>query len=152
MKPVDDKVIQAIKNRGNGSAIFTDENINTMLQNPAQWYELASSVNNENYLKIQASYVSSARYFRDKLKATRNIDLEFKGSQSIKDKSARIYARIINTGQWYQNPCIKETSPSLEGFVVYTHNQDHLDLILVCTANKYYLSLFAISIQSDIIE
>jgi hypothetical protein len=27
-----------------------------------------------------------------------------------------------------------------------------LDLILVCTANKYYLSLFAISIQSDIIE
>ena len=99
MKPVDDKVIEAIKYRGNGSDIFSDENINTMLQNPAQWYELASSVNNENYLKIQASYVSSARYFRDKLKATRNIDLEFKGSQSRKDKSARIYARIINTGQ-----------------------------------------------------
>ena len=36
---------------------------------------------------------------RDKLKATRNIDLEFRGSQSRKDKSARIYARIINTGQ-----------------------------------------------------
>jgi len=113
MKPVDDKVIEAIKNRGNGSEIFSDENINTMLQNPAQWYELASSVNNENYLKIQASYVSSARYFRDKLKATRNIDLEFRGSQSRKDKSARIYARIINTGQWYQNSCIKETKPSV---------------------------------------
>ena len=71
MKPVDDKVIEAIKYRGNGSDIFSDENINTMLQNPAQWYELASSVNNENYLKIQASYVSSARYFRDKLKSNK---------------------------------------------------------------------------------
>ena len=99
MKPVDKSVVDSLDNRRNGSKIFSDENINTMLQNPEQWYELASVVDNDNYLKIQASYVSSARYFRDKLKATRNIDLEFRGSQSRKDKSARIYARIINTGQ-----------------------------------------------------
>jgi len=113
MKPVDKSVVDGLDNRRNGSKIFSDENINTMLQNPEQWYELASVVDNDNYLKIQASYVSSARYFRDKLKAQRNIDLEFKGSQSRHDKSARVYARIINTGQWYQNPCIKETKPSV---------------------------------------
>ena len=64
MKPVDKSVVDSLDNRRNGSKIFSDENINTMLQNPEQWYELASVVDNYNYLKIKASYISSSRYFR----------------------------------------------------------------------------------------
>ena len=95
MKPVDDEIVNRIRNNGRGSTIFTDDNLQTLRNNPNQWYEMASTTDNDNYNRVMASYVSSARYFRDKLKASDDIDIEFKSSQSRKDKSARLYVRVI---------------------------------------------------------
>tara|TARA_B100000085_G_C18308157_1_gene417164 strand:+ start:67 stop:378 length:312 start_codon:yes stop_codon:yes gene_type:complete len=95
MKPVDDKVVNDIQSKARGSKIFSDDNIQTLRNNPNQWYEMASVVGDENYTRTMASYVSSARYFRDRLKGTENLELEFKSSQSRTDKSARLYARVI---------------------------------------------------------
>lgn len=95
MKPVDDKVVNSIQSKGRGSKIFTDDNIQTLRDNPNQWYEMASTIGDENYMGIMASYVSSARYFRDRLKGTQNLDIEFKGSQSKHDQSARLFVRVI---------------------------------------------------------
>jgi len=95
MKPVSDEIVNRIRDNGKGSIIFTPENLQTLKDNRNQWYEMASTVNNDNYNRVMASYVSSARYFRDKLKASDDIDIEFKSSQSRKDKSARLYVRVI---------------------------------------------------------
>ena len=95
MKPVSDEVVNRIRDNGKGSIIFTAENLQTLKDNRNQWYEMASTVGNDNYNSVMASYVSSARYFRDKLKASDDIDIEFKSSQSRKDKSARLYVRVI---------------------------------------------------------
>ena len=95
MKPVSDEVVAMIRDRGKGSKIFTAENLQTLKDNRNQWYEMASVTDNDNYNRIMASYVSSARYFRDKLKASDDLDIEFKSSQSRKDKSARLYVRVI---------------------------------------------------------
>ena len=95
MKPVSDEIVNRIRDNGKGSIIFTPENLQTLKNNRNQWYEMASTVNNDNYNRVMASYVSSARYFRDKLKASDDIDIEFKSSQSRKDKSARLYVRVI---------------------------------------------------------
>jgi len=95
MKPVSDEVVAMIRDRGKGSSIFTAENLQTLKDNRNQWYEMASVTDNDNYNRIMASYVSSARYFRDKLKASDDLDIEFKSSQSRKDKSARLYVRVI---------------------------------------------------------
>lgn len=95
MKPVSDEVVARIRDNGKGSQIFTADNLQTLKDNRNQWYEMASTVNNDNYNRVMASYVSSARYFRDKLKASDDIDIEFKSSQSRKDKSARLYVRVI---------------------------------------------------------
>ena len=95
MKPVDDEVVNRIRNNGRGSTIFSDDNLQTLRNNPNQWYEMASTIDNDNYNRVVASYVSSARYFRDKLKASDNLDIEFRSSQSRKDKSARLYVRVI---------------------------------------------------------
>ena len=97
MKPVDDKVVNSITSVGRGSEIFTEENIKILQDNPNQWYEMASTINNENYMGKQASNVSSARYFRDRLKAQRNMDIEFKGSQDRKERSARLFVRVIES-------------------------------------------------------
>ena len=95
MKPVDDEIVNRIKNNGRGSTIFNDDNLQTLRNNPNQWYEMASTIDNDNYNRVMASYVSSARYFRDKLKASDNLDIEFRSSQSRKDRSARLYVRVI---------------------------------------------------------
>lgn len=95
MKPVDEEIVNSISNNGRGSSIFTDDNLQTLRNNPNQWYEMASTIDNDNYNRVVASYVSSARYFRDKLKASDNLDIEFRSTQSKTDKSARLYVRVI---------------------------------------------------------
>ena len=95
MKPVDDKIVNAIQSKGRGSNIFTFENIEMLENNPNQWFEMASVINDENYMGKQASFISSARYFRDRLKAQRDMNLEFKGSQNKYEQSARLYVRNV---------------------------------------------------------
>ena len=95
MKPVGEEVIDKIQSKGRGSKIFTYENIERLKNNPNQWFEMASVINDENYMGKQASFISSARYFRDKLKAQKDMNIEFKGSQNKKEMSARLYVRVI---------------------------------------------------------
>jgi len=95
MKPVDDKVVNRIQSKGRGSNIFTFENIEMLENNPNQWFEMASVINDENYMGKQASFMSSARYFRDRLKAQRDMDIEFKGTQNKYEQSAKLYVRNV---------------------------------------------------------
>ena len=97
MKPVSDEVIKNIKRKGRGSAIFTPENIAIMESNPNQWYEMTSVVDDVNYKLVSASQQSSARYFQQKLGAKEGIKLQFRSTQSKYDKSAILYARIVES-------------------------------------------------------
>ena len=97
MKPVSDEVIKNIKRKGRGSAIFSPENIAIMESNPNQWYEMTSVVNDDNYKLVSASQQSSARYFQQKLGAKEGIKLQFRSTQNKDDKSAILYARIVES-------------------------------------------------------
>ena len=97
MKPVSDEVIKNIKRKGRGSAIFSPENIAIMESNPNQWYEITSVVDDVNYKLASASQQSSARYFQQKLGAKEGIKLQFRSTQNKDDKSAILYARIVES-------------------------------------------------------
>ena len=94
MEAVDNKTIQSIR-EGRGSKIFTDENIQTLRENPNQWFLITSVVNKDNYLNIIRSYNSSAIYFRNKLRKEYGMTIETKCSQSRHDKSAKLFVRLI---------------------------------------------------------
>ena len=95
MKPVDDQIVKGFEKRGRGSKNFSDENLKTLKENPNQWYEISSVIGDEHYIQKCASYQSSARYFKAKLQGEMKID--FKTTQSRKDKSAILYARVIES-------------------------------------------------------
>lgn len=91
MEAVDNKIIESIR----GSKIFTEENIQTLRENPNQWFLMTSVVNKDNYLNIVRSYNSSAIYFSNKLKKQFGMTIETKCSQNRHDKSARLFVRMI---------------------------------------------------------
>ena len=95
MKPVDKETVMAFEKRGRGSQNFSDQNLKTLKENPNQWFEMASVVGDEHYMRKCAVYQSSARYFKTKLSGEMKID--FRTSQSKKDKSAYLYARVIES-------------------------------------------------------
>jgi len=94
MEAVDNKTVQSIT-EGRGSKIFTEDNIQTLRENPNQWFLITSVVNKDNYLNIIRSYNSSAVYFKNKLKKQYGMTIETKCSQSRHDKSAKLYVRMI---------------------------------------------------------
>jgi len=94
MEAVDNETVQSIT-EGRGSKIFTEENIQTLRENPNQWFLMTSVVNNDNFSNVVRSYSSSAVYFRDKLKKQFGMTLETRCSQSRHDKSAKLYVRMI---------------------------------------------------------
>ena len=94
MEAVDNDIIQSIS-EGRESKIFTEQNIQTLRENPNQWFLIASVVNKDNYLNIVRSYNSSAIYFKNKLRNKYGMTIETRCRQKRNDKSAKLFVRLI---------------------------------------------------------
>jgi len=94
MEAVDNDIIQSIS-EGRESKIFTEQNIQTLRENPNQWFLIASVVNKDNYLNIVRSYNSSAIYFKNKLRNKYGMTIETRCRQNRNDKSAKLFVRLI---------------------------------------------------------
>ena len=94
MEAVDNDIIQSIS-EGRESKIFTEQNIQTLRENPNQWFLIASVVNKDNYLNIVRSYNSSAIYFKNKLRNKYGMTIETRCKQSRHDKSAKLFVIMI---------------------------------------------------------
>jgi len=94
MQAVDPSVVNNVR-PGASSRIFSDDNIQTLKDNPNQWFLMASVEGKDNYLNQVRSYNSSAVYFKNKLKNKYNMTIEYKCAQNTRDKSAKLYAILI---------------------------------------------------------
>lgn len=76
--------------------IMSEETMATLQLNPDQWFRVFT-YEGEAFMKVHNTAQSSTAYWRSKLKAKSNLDLETRVRRSSPDKSVEVFARL-NTG------------------------------------------------------
>ena len=94
MEKIENNLIDELSKNSAVSKIFSDENIQTLKDNPNQWYMIASSVNDDKFTNVSKSYYATASYFATKLYKQHRMDIKFKTAQSKKDKSAKLFVML----------------------------------------------------------